>query len=59
MSEVSIIMPIYNTEKFLKKSINSVLNQTFKNFELILVNDGSTDKSLNICENYAKKDKRN
>lgn len=58
MSDISIIMPIYNAEKFLKKSINSVLNQTYKNFELILVNDGSIDKSLSICKSYAEKDNR-
>lgn len=58
MSDISIIMPIYNAEKFLKKSISSILNQTYKDFELILVNDSSTDNSLAICENYTKKDKR-
>lgn len=58
MNDISIIIPIYNAEKFLKKSINSLLNQTYKDFELILVNDGSIDKSLSICESYAKKDKR-
>ena len=55
---VSIIVPIYNAQKFLKKCINSLLNQTYKNIEIILVNDGSTDDSLEICEYYAKKDKR-
>lgn len=58
MSRISIIVPIYNAEKFLNKCIKSVLKQTFKDFELILVNDGSTDKSLEICDRYAKNDKR-
>lgn len=52
MCKVSIIVPIYNAEKFLNKCINSVLQQTYDNFELILVNDGSTDDSQNICEKY-------
>ena len=55
---VSIIVPIYNVEEYLYKCINSVLNQTFKNFELILVNDGSTDNSGKICDEYKKKDDR-
>lgn len=58
MTDISIIMTIYNTEKFLRKSINSILNQTYKDFELILVNDGSTDNSLYICKEYQKRDKR-
>ena len=56
--KISIIVPVYNVEKYLKRCINSILNQTFKNFELILVNDGSTDNSLNICKNYKEKDGR-
>lgn len=55
---VSVIMPVYNTEKYLEEAINSILNQTYKNFELILINDGSTDRSLNIMIEYAKKDNR-
>ena len=46
---VSIIMPIYNRERFLKKSIESVLAQTYKKFELILINDGSTDATEEVC----------
>jgi glycosyltransferase involved in cell wall biosynthesis len=56
--EISIIVPIYNVEEFLNKCINSILAQTFKNFELILVNDGSTDRSGEICNYYAEKDHR-
>lgn len=58
MSKFSIIVPIYNSEKYLDKCIKSILNQTFKNFELILVNDGSKDKSLSICNKYAVGDSR-
>jgi glycosyltransferase involved in cell wall biosynthesis len=45
---VSLVLPIYNGEKFLRESLNSILNQTFRNFELIIVDDGSTDKSMDI-----------
>lgn len=48
----SIIVPVYNVEKYLKKCINSILNQTYKNFEIIIINDGSTDKSKKILETY-------
>ena len=51
----SIIMPIYNREKFLEKSIASVINQTFKNWELIIIDDGSTDQSYNIIQKYLDK----
>jgi glycosyltransferase involved in cell wall biosynthesis len=55
---VSIIIPIYNAEKFLKKSIESAINQSYEEIELILVNDGSTDSSETICNEYALIDKR-
>lgn len=55
---VSVIVPIYNGEKYLSACIDSILNQTFNDFEIILVNDGSTDMSEQICNEYAKKDKR-
>ena len=56
--KISIIIPIFNAEKYLERCISSVLNQTYKNFEAILVDDGSTDNSSLICDNYALKDKR-
>lgn len=52
---ISIIIPIYNNDKYLRECINSVVNQTYKNIEVILVNDGSTDNSLNICKEYEKR----
>ena len=56
--EYSIIVPIYNSENHLKRCIDSILNQTFKKFELILIDDGSTDNSLNICKKYQSFDSR-
>lgn len=58
MTEVSIIVPVYNVEKYIKKCIESILNQTFKDFELILVDDGSKDTSGKICDEYQNKDNR-
>ena len=55
---VSIIIPVYNTEKYLRECLDSVLNQTFKDFECICINDCSTDNSRSILEEYAKKDDR-
>ena len=52
---ITIIIPVFNTEKFLEKCIESVLGQTYKNIEIILINDASIDKSGEICEEYAKK----
>ena len=56
--EISVIIPVYNAEEFLDETINSVLNQTFKNFEFIIVNDTSKDDSSEIIKKYTKKDKR-
>lgn len=56
--KVSVIMPVYNAEKYLSKSIESMLSQSLKEIELILVNDGSKDNSLEICREYEKKDNR-
>lgn len=58
MPEISIIVPVYNVEEYLNKCIDSILNQSFKNFEIILVDDGSTDRSKIICDEYSKLDTR-
>lgn len=55
MPKVSIVMPVYNVEKYIDASIQSVINQTYTDFELILVDDGSTDSSPQICDDYAEK----
>ncbi len=56
--KVSVVLPIYNVAPYLEKCLNSIINQTFIDIEIICVNDGSTDNSLAILESYAKKDKR-
>ena len=58
MPKVSIIVPVFNVEKYLKRCLESLISQTFKDIEIILVNDGSTDNSKNICEQFVKKDSR-
>ena len=55
---ISIIIPMYNEEKNISNCIESIINQTYNNIEIILVNDGSTDNTKQICEKYSKKDKR-
>ena len=57
-NKVSIIIPIYNVEKYIEKCLNTIINQTYKNIEIILIDDGSTDKSSNICDKYSKIDER-
>lgn len=57
-NKISIIVPVYNVEKYIKKCLDSIVNQTYKNLEIIIINDGSTDDSLSIVEKYQKKDKR-
>ncbi len=56
--KMSIIIPIYNTEQYLNQCIDSILDQSYKDLEIILIDDGSTDKSPEICDEYEKKDKR-
>ncbi len=58
MIKISVIIPVYNAEKTLKKCLDSILNQSLKEIEIILINDGSKDKSDGICQNYVKKDTR-
>lgn len=58
MSLISIIVPVYNVEKYIFKCVDSIINQTYKNIEIILVDDGSTDRSGIICDEYKKKDNR-
>jgi len=58
MVDVSIIVPIYNVASVLNRCINSLIGQSLRNIEIILVNDGSTDESLKICQSYSKIDSR-
>ena len=55
---ISVVVPVYNVEKYLPKCIESIINQTYKNLEIILVDDGSPDNCGKICDEYAAKDKR-
>lgn len=56
--KISVIVPVYNVEKYLRRCIDSILSQTFSDFELLLIDDGSKDRSGDICDEYAVKDKR-
>ena len=58
MVKVSLIVPVYNTEMFLKKCLESIISQTLKEIEIIIVNDGSTDNSQKIIDDFSKKDSR-
>ena len=55
---ISVIIPVYNVEKYIDTCLNSIINQTYKNLEIILVDDGSPDNCPQILEDYAKKDSR-
>lgn len=55
MKKISIIVPVYQAEKYISKCIESIVNQTYKNLEIILIDDGSTDRSGEICDEYGKK----
>ena len=56
--KISVIVPVYNAEKYLHRCVDSILAQTFKDFELLLIDDGSKDRSGEICDEYARKDGR-
>ena len=56
--KISVIVPVYNVEQYLERCVDSIINQTYKNLEIILVNDGSTDSSGELCDELAKKDVR-
>lgn len=56
--KISVIIPVYNCEGYLERCLNSVINQTYKNLEIIIINDGSTDSSGDICKKYAESDSR-
>ena len=56
--KISVIIPVYNVEKYLRECLESILNQTFQDFEIICVDDGSTDRSLDILQEYKRKDDR-
>ena len=58
MAVISVIVPVYKVEKFLDRCINSIIQQTFTNLEIILVDDGSPDRSGEICDEWKMKDKR-
>ncbi|MBF0714041.1 glycosyltransferase family 2 protein [Gemella sp. GH3] len=58
MTKISVVIPVYNVEQYLRECLDSVITQTYKNLEIILVNDGSTDSSGRICNEYARKDDR-
>ena len=55
---ISIIVPIYNTDCYLRQCLDSIINQSYKNFEVLLINDGSVDDSVMICKEFAEKDSR-
>ena len=57
-AEISIVIPIYNAEKTLRRCIDSAVNQTYRDIEIILVDDGATDNSGRICDEYAERDAR-
>ena len=58
MEKIRVIIPVYNVEEYLDRCITSIINQTYKNLEVILINDGSIDNSQEICKKYVNKDSR-
>ena len=55
---ISVIVPVYNVEKYLENCVNTLVKQTYRNIEILLINDGSTDASGSLCEELAQKDER-
>jgi glycosyltransferase involved in cell wall biosynthesis len=55
---ISVLMPVYNTERYVAEAVESILAQTFRNFEFLIIDDGSTDRSLSILKRYAERDPR-
>lgn len=58
MKKVSVIIPVYNVEKYLRECLDSIINQTYRNLEIICIDDGSLDNSINILKDYSKIDNR-
>ena len=58
MDKISVIVPVYNVEPYIRQCVDSIINQTYKNLEIILVDDGSPDNCGKICDEYATKDDR-
>ena len=58
LPKVSVIVPVYNVEQYLDRCVDSIVNQTYKNLEIILVDDGSPDNCPAMCDEWAKKDSR-
>ena len=58
MDKITVIMPVYNVQDYLREAIESVINQTYQNLEILIIDDGSKDISGKICDEYAKKDNR-
>lgn len=58
MSVISVVVPVFNAKKYLTRCVNSILKQTFSDFERILIDNGNRDRSSEICDSYAEKDER-
>ena len=56
--KITVIIPVYNTEKYLERCLNGIVDQTYRNLEILLIDDGSTDSSGDICRSFAEKDDR-
>ena len=58
MNKISVIIPMYNSQDYIGQCLRSVISQTYRNLEVLVIDDGSTDKSVDICQSYCQKDKR-